>query len=102
MPSPRRIVAVAGPREAAAVVDVGKHRLVYHGGHLLASVEVFTIFWGAEWHAGAQAPLIEKLNEFFDKFLVSSMMDVLAEFSVPGQTIGKGQRIGTLTIADSE
>jgi hypothetical protein len=77
-------------------------QLVYGNGPLLTAVEVYTIFWGAAW---AQSPLSDQatqLNQFFDFVLTSSLLDLLAEYSVAGQTIGHGQRIGSTTVTDSE
>ena len=71
--------------------------LTYRGGPLLTNVEVFTIFWGSAW-TGAQAPLATKINDFFDHILTSPLIDQLAEYSVPGQAIGHGKRVGTVTV----
>ena len=76
--------------------------LTYHQGHLLTSVEVYTIFWGTGWQQAPQNGLIQPLNDFFDFILTSSLMDVLREYSVPGQIIGHGQRVGTNTITTSD
>src|SRR5438093_1057649 len=85
---------IAGPVPAA--------HLTYHNGHLLTTVEVYTIFWGAAWQQPAQGGLVSQVNQFFDFILTSSLIDLLAEYSVPGQTIGPGRRIGTITITTSE
>jgi hypothetical protein len=76
--------------------------LSYGGGPLLSSVKVYTIFWGAGWLQLPQSELIPQVNQFFDYILTSSLMDVLAQYSVPGQVIGHGQSIGSKTITDSE
>src|SRR5205814_7822015 len=77
-------------------------KLTYHQGHLLTSVEVYTIFWGTGWQQAPQNGLIQQLNAFFDFILTSSLMDLLEEYSVPGQTIGHGKRVGTKTITSSD
>jgi hypothetical protein len=46
--------------------------------------------------------LITGVNSFFDFILTSSLIDLLSEYSVPGQTIGHGSRAGTVTITASE
>jgi hypothetical protein len=77
-------------------------QLTYGGGNLLTSVEVFTVFWGAAWQQPAQSPLVSQLNQFFDSILGSELVDLLGEYSVPGMTIGHGQRTGTTTVTNSE
>lgn len=76
-------------------------QLTYRGGPLLTSVEVFTIFWGAAWQYPANVPLIQQMNSFFDTILASTLMDQLAEYSVPGKTIGRGVLLGTHTFTSS-
>jgi len=74
--------------------------LTYRGGPLLTSVRVFTFFWGAGWQLDPQPALIPQLNAFFDYVLTSPLLDQLAEYSVPGMTIGHGSRTGTATVTD--
>jgi hypothetical protein len=76
-------------------------QLTYRGGPLLTNAEVFTIFWGALWVDPANSPLISQINSFFDSILASSLIDQLAEYSVPGKSIGRGVLLGTNTFADS-
>ena len=85
-------------RDAAAPTP----QLTYRNGPLLTNVEVFTVFWGAAWQAPANAALPGQLNSFFDFILTSALLDQLAEYNVPGKSIGHGKRIGTLTITNSE
>ncbi|HYL85435.1 MAG TPA: hypothetical protein VE263_14455 [Candidatus Angelobacter sp.] len=103
---PRLIVPMISAEHGSAftfaAVGSPLPHLVYNGGPLLTSVEVTTIFWGAAWTQPAQAPLIPQVNSFFDFILQSSLMDVLAEYSVPGRNIGHGRRIATVTITNSE
>jgi hypothetical protein len=74
-------------------------KLTYRNGPLLTSVEVFVVFWGAEWQKPLPSGLAQQLNQFFDFILTSALLDQLGEYSVPGQTIGHGSRIGTITLA---
>ena len=76
--------------------------LTYNNGQLLSTVEVFTIFWGAAWQKPGQSDLPTQLNQFFDFVLSSSLLNLLGEYSVPGQAIFPGRRIGTATITDTE
>src|SRR3981081_1187870 len=69
--------------------------LPYRNGPLLTSVQVFTVFWGAQWNTSPQDALLTKLNEFFDFILSSQLLDQLGEYSVPNQTISRGSLIGT-------
>lgn len=73
-------------------------KLTFRNGPLLGAVEVFTIFWGASWQTASQQDLANNVNQFFDFILTSSLIDDLAEFSVPRQPIGHGKHIGTVTI----
>jgi len=78
-------------RDAAAPAP----HLTYRNGPLLTNVEVFTIFWGSDWQISANNQLSEQMNAFVDYILGSPLLDQLAEYSVPGQTIGHGKRTGT-------
>lgn len=102
-PGPRKIVPTLTPDQMASVVSAAlKGELKYHGGPLLTAVEVFTIFWGAAWQQPAQSAVVQGVNEFFDYILTSPLIDVLSEYSVDGQVIGQGRRIGTVMITASE
>ncbi len=70
-------------------------QLTYRNGPLLTSVQVFTVFWGPAWQQSPQSDLAQSINQFFDYILTSPLIDQLAEYSVPGQTIGHGAHIGT-------
>jgi hypothetical protein len=72
--------------------------LVYFGGSLLTNVQVYTIFWGKKWSAGPGAATVTKLNAFYQAILVSPLIDQLAEYSVPGKSIGHGSLIGSKVI----
>jgi hypothetical protein len=75
-------------------------KLTYRNGPLLTAVKVYTIFWGKQWASASSAqPLIASLNQFFQDILVSSLMDQLKEYSVPGKAIGHGSFIGSKTIS---
>ena len=85
---------VEGAKAAPAVAP----HLSYRNGPLLTNVEVFTIFWGAAWQLSANATLLGQINHFFDFILSSPLLDQMAEYSVPGKTIGHGKHTGTLSI----
>jgi hypothetical protein len=102
MNDPIRIVPLHLPAElyrpSAGIAAAPAAQLTYRGGPLLDAVKVFTIFWGQPWQTSPNSDLANQINEFF-KFVVSSaLIDQLAEYSVPGQTIGHGSFIGTTTI----
>jgi len=61
--------------------------LTYRNGPLLTSVEVFTVFWGKAWQEPANDILPGEVNSFFDFILTSSLIDQLAEYSVPDKSI---------------
>jgi hypothetical protein len=76
----------------------GEPQLVYNGGPLLTSVEVFTIYWGSWWESPDGTSLSGDLNGFFDYVLTSPLIDQLGEYSTAGRTIGHGRRTGTTTL----
>jgi hypothetical protein len=102
---PIRIVPLHLPDElgrptedAALAKPAAAPQLTYRNGPLLTAVQVFTIFWGSAWQQTAQSAMVSKVNQFFDFILASPLIDQLAEYSVPGKTIGHGKHIGTITI----
>ncbi len=94
---PIRIVPLH-PGKAKAAAPQVPPKLTYRNGPLLASVQIFTIFWGAAWNNAPQDALLPKVNQFFDFILASQLLDQLAEYSVPGQKIARGSLIGTITL----
>jgi hypothetical protein len=94
---PIRIVPLHPGKAKAAAPPVAA-QLIYRNGPLLTSVQVFTIFWGAQWNTSPQDALLTKLNEFFDFILTSQLLDQLGEYGVPNQTISHGSLIGTITL----
>jgi hypothetical protein len=94
---PIRIVPLH-PGVAKAAAPQVPPRLTYRNGPLLASVQVFSIFWGAAWNNAPQDALLTKVNQFFDFILSSELLDQLAEYSIPNQKIGHGVLIGTTTL----
>ena len=91
---PIRVVPLHRP-EAKRVATAVAPKLTYRGGPLLTAVEVFTIFWGAEWNQSPQSAVMKNMNLFFDYILTSALMDQLGEYSVPGKNISHGARAGT-------
>jgi len=83
--------------DALAAAPAATPHLTYRNGPLLSSVEVFTMFWGAAWQ-GVQNPLATQINHFFDFILTSPLITQLAEYNVPGFSIGPGRRTGTITL----
>ena len=90
---------VIRPLVEPAAAPAAAPQLTYRNGPLLSAVEVFTLFWGPLWQQPAQGALVSRINQFFDFILTSPLIDQLAEYNVPGQRIGHGKRIGSLTIA---
>ena len=83
---------------AAAAAPAAAPHLTYRNGPLLTAVEVFTIFWGPAWNNAPLNAVATQINQFFNFILTSQLMTELAEYSVPGKTIGPGKHTGTLTI----
>src|SRR3977135_2352298 len=94
---PIRVVPLHRP-EAQRIAAAAPPQLTYRGGPLLTAVEVFTVFWGAEWKQAAQSAILTNMNLFFDYILTSALMDQLGEYGVPGKNIGPGKRTGTATL----
>lgn len=94
-----RIVPLHVPQGHAleAAAPATPPQLTYRNGPLLTNVEVFTVFWGSAW-GGADAALVQKVNDFFDAILVSPLIDQLSEYNVPGKIIGHGKRTGSIVI----
>src|ERR1700674_3055216 len=86
--NPIRIVPLHGDALAA---PVSTPLLTYRGGPLLPTPQVFIFFRGTAWQ-GAQAALVQQINQFFDFVLTSPLLDQLGEYSVAGMTIGHGSR----------
>jgi hypothetical protein len=85
-------------RDYALAAPVTAAKLTYRGGPLLPAVQVFNFFWGTAWQ-GLQAALVQEINQFFDFVLTSALMDQLAEYSVPGSSIGHGTRAGAVILS---
>ena len=87
--------------KVAAAAPAAKPNLVYNGGPLIQNVDVFTIFWGANWAKTASyKTLAQNINKFFSGILTSSLIDQLAEYNTttPHYTIGHGTLNGTKTL----
>ena len=94
---PIRIVPLHPGKAKAAAPQVAA-KLTYRNGPLLTSVEVFTVFWGAQWNSSPQDALLTRINQFFDFILSSQLLDQLDEYSVPKMKIGRGALIGSVTL----
>src|SRR5579884_4554888 len=93
-----RIVPLATPEiSQRTAAKAQSAQLVYNNGPLISAAQVFTIFWGSGWEQPSLANIIPQLNAFFDYILASSLIDQLAEYSVPQYKIGHGKRVGTMT-----
>ncbi len=97
--TPKNIVPLFTPGQAAPLQAATTAQLTYHGGPVLSNVKVQAIFWGDGWQPAAQADLIPQLGRFFTFILQSCLMDLLAEYGVPGHPIGHGQYLGPVTTA---
>jgi hypothetical protein len=102
MNDPIRIVPLHLPielyRPAEGIAAPPAAQLTYRGGPLLEAVKVFTIFWGQAWQTTQNSDFLNQINQFFDFVLGSALMNQLAEYNVPGHSIGHGSLIGTVTV----
>jgi len=77
-------------------------KLAYRNGPLLTAVRVSVVFWGASWSTSASAaPLRSQIDAFFGYVLTSALIDQLAEYNVPGQSIGHGVYLGSTVRTDN-
>lgn len=97
-PTSRRTRIVPMKREAAFLAPPAPQQLVYHGGPLLTSVQIFTSYWGADWRQPPLSDLAGQLNDFFSFIVTSPLLDQLAEYSVEGFPIGQGSFLGSTTV----
>jgi hypothetical protein len=98
---PSKIVSTLSSDLRSNGIAAPQGNLKYHGGHLLTAVEVFTIFWGSDWEK-ENSDLIKGVNDFFDYIVTSPLIDLLREYSVHDQVIGRGRRTDTVTITSTE
>jgi hypothetical protein len=89
-----RIVPLHHPQALQASAP----QLTYRNGPLMEAVEVFTVFWGAEWNDAPLDKSMQDVNDFFDYILASALIDQLAEYSVGKYKIGHGKRTGSTVI----
>ena len=101
---PRRVVPTVEfvPRGLARVAGATIPNLVNHGGPVIGSVEVVPIYWGAAWATGTNATLATQLDGFFDFIVKSSYMDLLTEYGTAATTIGRGSRLASARVTNSE
>jgi hypothetical protein len=104
MANPRQIVPPVDfvPRGVAPIAGAPTPHLTNHGGKVIGSVEVVPIYWGAAWASGANAQLASQLDGYFDYITQSSLIDMLAEYSVAGTQILHGNRLTSISIPGSE
>ena len=91
-----RIVPLHRPEEVAA--PAAPPQLTYRNGPLIASVEVFTAFWGAAWNSAPQNAIMQNLNQFFEFILTSQLIDQLSEYDVANFKITYGKLTGTTVV----
>ncbi len=105
MDGPRHIVPpseIAAPGVAAPAAGAPLGNLTNHGGPVIQSVQVIPIYWGAGWSSGSNATLSAELDGFFDYITTSTLMDMLAEYSLPSQPIQHGRRLTSVRLPNSE
>ena len=99
-----RIVPLHPGAGADIMAPAAAPSLTYRGGPLIASVEVFTVFWGAAWNSAPLQSMMTEINQFFDFILTGALIDQLAEYNIaasagsPGYTITHGKRTGTAVL----
>jgi photosystem II stability/assembly factor-like uncharacterized protein len=79
-------VAVAEPS--------GGNPLIYNGGPELQNVAVETVYLGQDWGTADSQAEISRLDQFQGYITNSTYMDLLAEYSTNGFTVGHGTFVG--------
>lgn len=69
---------------SAPVASLSSANLKYFGGPVLANVNVYAVYWGANVRNQAH------INAFYPAVLDSAYMDWLSEYNTPTQSIGRG------------
>ena len=78
--------------------------LTYRGGPLIASVKVFTLYWGSAWastlppSSGPQGVTRAAFDGFIADVVSSAYMDLLAEYNTENVTIGRGSLLGSTIV----
>jgi hypothetical protein len=99
---PIRVVPLHLPDAPSRAAAAAAPHLTYRNGPLLTAVQVFSVFWGSAWQQSPNSDLLRQINQFFDFILTSQLIDQLGEYSVPGQAIGQGSRIGTTVLTSPD
>lgn len=76
--------------------------LTYRGGHLLQHVAVTAIYVGSQWRREAHRTFRQRLNQFFEFIVTSSLIDQLTEYDVRTKRIRYGTFTGPIDIAAPE
>lgn len=98
-----RIVPLATPEVAQrAAATAQTARLAYNNGPLITEAQVFTVFWGTGWQQAPLLAIIDQVNGFFDYILTSSLIDQLSEYNISQYQIGRGTRVGTITLTNPD
>jgi hypothetical protein len=58
-----------------------RQNLTYHGGPVITSAHVVTIFWGSEWTTTAGAARATSINNFVGKYGTSGEYNVITQYS---------------------
>jgi hypothetical protein len=93
-----RIVPLHPGAGVEAAAPAAAPHLTFRNGPLIASVEVFTVFWGSAWQSAPNNAMMHEVNQFFDFILTSSLIDQLTEYDVANFKITHGRRTGTTLI----
>ncbi|MBV9149214.1 MAG: hypothetical protein JO024_05080 [Candidatus Eremiobacteraeota bacterium] len=100
---PHKIVLTLVPsKHHAAIAAAPAQQLEYHGGSVLASIQIKAVFWGDAWRTDASASaMLPRIEQFLQWIVTSSLIDQLAEYSTPTQQIVHGSYQGAATIPGS-
>ncbi|MBV9277600.1 MAG: hypothetical protein JOZ97_05125, partial [Candidatus Eremiobacteraeota bacterium] len=101
--NPHRIVPTLTPSQHhAAIAAAPAQQLEYHGGQLLASIQIKAVFWGDAWRSDSSAAvLMPQIERFLQWIVTSPLIDQLAEYSSPSLQIIHGAYQGSTTIGGS-
>ena len=91
---------IVAPAEAAPTTGAGTApQLTYRGGPVIANGKLFGVYWGSQWStAQTQSVSRTAIDNFLGDLVKSAYMDLFAEYSVSGATIGRGSFLGSVVV----
>jgi len=68
------------PSSLGQATSAQSNPMLYQGGNVLSSVKVYVDFWGPEWEASSQAPVMSYIEGFFNDVGGSSWAGIMGQY----------------------